>query len=119
MRQWVNCTTLVIGLFCAALCAQESLTNETVLKLVKAGIGEDTIVGMVNQQPGKYSLTADDIVALKTGGVSDKILAAMIVRTAGSNMPPVTSASPMVTPTPQIALQTPLILHDATPVRLR
>src|SRR5216684_5456370 len=84
MRQWVNCTTLVIGLFCAALCAQESLTNETVLKLVKAGIGEDTIVGMVNQQPGKYGLSADDIIALKRAGVSDRIMAAMIVKGGAS-----------------------------------
>lgn len=32
--------------------AQEPLTNETILKLVKAGINEETIVGMVNQQEG-------------------------------------------------------------------
>ena len=86
MRQWVNCTTLVIGLFCAALFAQESLTNETFLKLVKAGIGEDTIVGMINQQPGKYGLSADDIIALKRAGVSDRIMAAMIVKGGASNV---------------------------------
>jgi len=32
----------------SCLCAQEILTNETILKLVKAGLGEDVIVGMVN-----------------------------------------------------------------------
>jgi hypothetical protein len=49
MRQWVTRNTLVLGLFCAALCAQETLTNETVLKLVKAGIGEDTIASVNTQ----------------------------------------------------------------------
>jgi hypothetical protein len=99
MRHWVTRTTLVIGLFCAALCAQETLSNETVLKLVKAGIGEDTIVGMVNQQPGKYALTADDIIALKSAGVSDKIMAAMIVRNGASK----------AQPTPEVATR---VIHE-------
>jgi hypothetical protein len=67
--------------------AQEPLTNETILKLVKAGIGEETIVAMINQQPGKYALGADDLIALKKGGVSDKVLAAMIVRNSAAMMP--------------------------------
>src|SRR5690349_12727374 len=112
MRHTIVC---VISLLLAVtLNAQEPLTNETILKLVKAGIGEDTIVGMVNQQPGKYSLSADGLVALKTGGVSDKILAAMIVK-AGTSNPPVTP----VAYAPQSVLQMPLVLHDATPIRLR
>ena len=32
---------------------------------------------MINQQPGKYSLSTDDIIALKTAGVSDKVIAAI------------------------------------------
>ncbi len=64
----------------ACLSAQETLTNETILKLVRAGISEDTIVGMVNQHAGKYSLAADDIIALKDAGVSEKVIATMIVR---------------------------------------
>ncbi|HET9320172.1 MAG TPA: hypothetical protein VFO27_10355 [Bryobacteraceae bacterium] len=73
MRYTIAC---VIFLFLPVIIdAQDPLTNETILKLVKAGIGEDTIVSMVNQQPGKYSLSADGLVALKTAGVSDKILA--------------------------------------------
>jgi len=119
MRQWVNCTTLVIGLFCVALCAQESLTNETVLKLVKAGIGEDTIVGMVNQQPGKYGLSADDIIALKRAGVSDRIMAAMIVKGGASPVPIAPTATITVAATAQFVPQTTLALHDATPIRLR
>jgi hypothetical protein len=61
-----------------ALVAQATLTNETILKLVKAGIGEEVIVGMIDAQPGKYSLGVDDVLSLKTAGVSDKLLAAML-----------------------------------------
>jgi len=114
MRHTIAC--IILLLFSVTLNAQDPLTNETILKLVKAGIGEDTIVGMVNQQPGKYSLSADGLVALKTAGVSDKILAAMIVK-AGTSNPPVTPVA--YAPQPQSASQTSLVLHDATPIRLR
>jgi len=100
------------------LYAQEVLNNETILKLVKAGIGEDTIVGMVNQQPGKYTLAADDIVALKNSGVSDKVIAAMIVRNGAGNSAsaPATAIAGSGQPA---AIASALILHDATPIRLR
>ena len=73
MKTAIAWIPFLVALSPANLSAQEPLNNETVLKLVKAGIGEETIVGMVNQQPGKYSLSADDIAALKTGGVSGSI----------------------------------------------
>jgi hypothetical protein len=43
----------------------QPLTNDSIIKLTKAGLGEDTVVTMVETQPGKYSLGADDIIALK------------------------------------------------------
>ena len=82
MKTAIAWIAFLVALSPANLSAQEPLSNETVLKLVKAGIGEETIVGMVNQQPGKYSLSAEDVVALKAGGVSDKVIAAMIVKTS-------------------------------------
>jgi|ERR1051326_2806282 hypothetical protein len=85
MKHTIAC---IVSLFLSiTLTAQESLNNVTILKLVKAGIGEDTIVGMVNQQPGKYLLADADIAALKTAGVSEKIIAAMIVKGGASNAP--------------------------------
>jgi hypothetical protein len=75
--------------------AQESLTNQSVLKLVKAGLSEDLIVQTVNSQPGRYALGADDILALKNAGVSDRIIAAMLNRNNGATGgKPVTGAGP-------------------------
>jgi hypothetical protein len=54
------------------------LTNDSIVKLVKAGLGEDLIINMVKTQPGKYSVGADDIISLKQAGVSDKIITAML-----------------------------------------
>ena len=71
---------MLVTTFAVCLCAEVVLTNDTVLKLVRAGIGEDSILGMVNEQPGIYALSTDDLVALKKAGVTPKILAAMLVR---------------------------------------
>jgi len=78
--------------FLSLLNAQQPLTNDTLLKLTQAGIGEDVIVGMVNQQPGKYSVTDSDIAALKSSGVSQKVIAALILRTSSGKSPVVGGA---------------------------
>ena len=64
--------------------AQEALTNDAVAKMVKAGLGESLVISMIENQPGKYSLSPDDLVNLKRQGVSDKVLAAMLGKGSGS-----------------------------------
>ena len=61
-----------------SLYAQEVLTNESVVKLVKAGISENLILEMISSQRGNYKTGADDVLALKKQGVSDKIIAVML-----------------------------------------
>jgi hypothetical protein len=117
MKHAVACICFLLAV---SLPAQE-LNTETILKLVKAGISEDTILGLVNQQPGKYTLSADDMIALKKAGATDKFIAAMVVRSgAGStqSVQPVAGLTADVIATPA-ANAAPLILHDATPIRLR
>jgi hypothetical protein len=58
--------------------AEPGLTNESIVKLVKAGMTEDVVLGMVNTQPGQYSLGTEDVIALKQAGVGQKVIAAMI-----------------------------------------
>lgn len=41
----------------------QPLTNDSVVKLVKIGFTDDTLIAMVNNQPGRYSLGDDDVVA--------------------------------------------------------
>ncbi|HLM99861.1 MAG TPA: hypothetical protein VK335_11290 [Bryobacteraceae bacterium] len=80
MKRVFACVCLLLAISSIDLKAQEPLTNDTIVKLVKAGISDDTIVGMVYQQVGKYALSADDVAALKTAGVSERIIAAMVVK---------------------------------------
>ncbi len=87
----------------ALIGAQQVLNNEGIVKLVKAGLSEDLVVSMVNNQPGNYSLTADDVIALKQAGVSDKIIAAMVARGPATSIPS-PGASPLPA-TPTMATQ--------------
>jgi len=76
----------------SVLSAQQLLSNDTLIKLTQAGINEDVIAGMVNQHPGKYSVTDTDIAALKSAGVSQKVIAALLVRSNSGKAPTVGGA---------------------------
>lgn len=58
--------------------AQTVMTNDSVIKMVKAGLGEDIVISTIKAQPGQYGTAADDLISLKGAGVSDRIIAAMI-----------------------------------------
>lgn len=66
---------------------EEALTNESVVKMVKAGLSEDLIVNMIQTQPGKYAVGPDEILKLKSDGVTDNELNAMISRGSAPGLP--------------------------------
>src|ERR1019366_6790859 len=59
------------------------MNNDSVIKMAKAGLSDDVIVGSINGQPGSYKTSTDDLIALKTAGVSDKVIGAMISKSSG------------------------------------
>jgi len=82
--------------FLLAALAQSTLNNDAIIRMVKAGLGEDIVVNTIKAQPGHYSTTPDDLIALKKAGVSDKIIAAMMA--AGSGPSPAPAASSTMAP---------------------
>ncbi len=85
----------IVLLICPVLVAQQALNNDAVIKLVKAGLSEDLIVSTINASPGTYDTSADGIIALKTGGASDKVIAAIVVKASGASAPqPAAAAAP-------------------------
>jgi hypothetical protein len=77
MRQ-ISFLLLFSALISATLFAQETLNNDSVIKLVKSGLSDDTVSNIIQTQPGKYSLSTEDIGNLRKAGVSDKVIAAML-----------------------------------------
>ena len=55
-----------------------AMNNDSVLKMVKAGLGDDLVIQTINTQSGQYVTDADSLVTLKTSGVSDRVITAMI-----------------------------------------
>ncbi len=74
----------MLFLIAGLLAAQAALTNESIIKLTKAGLSEEVILNMVKSQPAKYSASADDLIALKGAGVSDKVISEMVTKASGA-----------------------------------
>ncbi len=95
--------TIALLLLCPLLFAQQALDNQSVIKLVKAGLSEDLIVTTINSSPGTYDTSADGLIALKKAGASDKVIAAIVVKASGAASPAPVTAAPAgsaTTPTP-------------------
>lgn len=78
--------------FGSFLAAQQAMNNDAVIKLIKAGLSDDVIVSTINASPGTYDTSADGLIALKTAGASDKVIAAIVARAAGPATPPAAAA---------------------------
>jgi hypothetical protein len=75
------CVFLLLG---SGLLAQQGLDNQSVTKLVRAGLSEDLIVTTINSSPGTYDTSANGLIALKKAGASDKVIAAIVIKASGA-----------------------------------
>jgi hypothetical protein len=82
-----------IGVFLLAICFAccsfghgqgnpKEITNSDVIHMVKAGIADDTIILAIKLGPVSFDVTPQGLIDLKTAGVSDKILNAIIASSA-------------------------------------
>ncbi len=80
MRRSAGVLALValIILLVSGVSAAEVLTNDAIVSMVKAGLGEDLIIGKVRTTEGKYDLSTDGILKLKGAGVSEPVIMAML-----------------------------------------
>ena len=63
------------------------MTNAEVIKLVKAGFKEKTVVLIIASRIPNFDLTSDQMIKLKRAGVSENIIVAMLARQEGTDMP--------------------------------
>jgi len=77
--------TIAIFLILTPLTAQQSnapLTNADVVKMVKAGLAETTIVAAIAAHDTQFDLSSTGLQALNQGGVSSKVIRAMLAADA-------------------------------------
>ena len=63
------------------------MTNAEVIKLVKAGFKEKTVVLIIASRIPNFDLTSDRMIQLKRAGVSENIIVAMLARQEGTDVP--------------------------------
>ena len=80
------CLSLVLMLS-AAVVAQETMTNDEVISLTKAGLSSSIIVGKIKSSATKFDLSTDSLIKLKQAGVSDDIVGAMLESKSGRLTP--------------------------------
>jgi hypothetical protein len=80
-----KCFLAVVFLaFCPLLFAQQTLNNDAIIKLIKAGLSDDLIVNTINLSPGNYDTSTNGLIALKKAKASDKIIAAIQLKASGA-----------------------------------
>lgn len=83
-RFWAIGTTAILALVSAAPVRAEPFTNESVIALSKAGVGNAVLLAKVNGLPCAYDVSTPGILALKGAGVANPVIAAMVDRCTGS-----------------------------------
>jgi hypothetical protein len=64
------------------------LDNDSIIKMTTAGLDDGIILQTVRSQPGDYRTGPDDLIALKSAGVSQTVISAMLARNSGLQQHP-------------------------------
>jgi hypothetical protein len=86
MKKSLMLSALCLSVALGTLSAQATLTNPDLVKLSKAGLSEDFILNLVDQQGSRLQTEPSALVALKNEGVNERIISAA-VRKAPSREP--------------------------------
>jgi hypothetical protein len=98
VRPWLALAAALVGLSLGPLAAgrgnaQEVLTNQSVISMVKAGLSEDVIIAKIRASERKFDTSTDALLKLKAEKVPDKVVEAML----GSGAPAAPAAAePMI-----------------------
>src|ERR1700735_1270148 len=102
MRMRKSLLAVLFLAFCSPLVAQQSLNNDGVIKLVKAGLSDDLVISTINSQAGTYDTSPDGLIGLKKANVSDAVVAAILKKSSGTDqavpVPDASSAAPAPEP---------------------
>jgi hypothetical protein len=80
-------TIFCLSLFVTGAYGQHTdgpLTNAAVVKLVKAGFKEKTIITIINNRPSDFKLDTEQLIGLKRNGVTENIILAMLSSQLGT-----------------------------------
>jgi len=63
--------------------AQETMTNDEVISLTKAGLAGSVIIGKIRTSKTNFDMSTDALIKLKQSGVGDDVVTAMLEAKSG------------------------------------
>ena len=82
MRPFLKCVVVAVILSLASMAVAQSpstpMTNSAVIKLVRAGFKDKTVIAIIHSRPNHFDLEPDRLIELKRNGVSENIILAML-----------------------------------------
>jgi hypothetical protein len=93
--------------------APAGLNNDSIIKMVKAGLSDDLIVSTIGTSPGMYDTSAEGMIALKSAGASDRVVSAMVQKANSAGL----GGGPAAPSIPAVA-STKILVADGTDVYL-
>src|ERR1700758_3841127 len=74
----IRLSTLLLLAIHLAAAQSSTLTNQDVLKMTKAGLSPGVMVDKISSQPCRFDTSTEALAGLKSAGVDDSVLSAMI-----------------------------------------
>lgn len=82
MKPFLKFAIIALLLAPASLAVAQSpstpMTNNAVIKLVRAGFKDKTVIAIIHSRPNRFDLDPDRLIELKRNGVSENIMLAML-----------------------------------------
>ena len=82
MKPFLKCVVVALILSLASMAMAQStstpMTNSAVIKLVRAGFKDKTVIAIIHSRPNHFDLEPDRLIELKRNGVSENIILAML-----------------------------------------
>lgn len=85
----------------AAAVAAETLDNAAIVRLTSAGLSTEIVLLKIEQSDGRFDVSTDALVELKSAGVADTVIKAMMLKRStgrGESPSSIPSPSPVSTP---------------------
>ena len=87
MKRIFTATILCLSVLAISARAQQTeppLTNASVIRLVKAGFKEKTVIAIISNRPSDFKLDTEQLIDLKRNGVNENIILAMLSSQMGT-----------------------------------
>jgi hypothetical protein len=79
---------LAVSLAAPAVRGEDALTNQDVIKMVAAGLGDSLVIAKIREAAAvDFALEVDDLVKLRKAGVNETVVQAMLERKASAAWP--------------------------------